>query len=94
MLNAKYIVIFKSVRDKNQFLYLAQQVYPEDSQCLYAQYLDATRKPHCYLLLDPAQDTDDLVRFRTDIFNPHYTTVYAPVDHETDKVELTCTAGP
>lgn len=93
-LNAKYIVIFKSVRDKNQFMYLARQVYPEDSHSLYRQYLDATKRPHGYLLLDLAQDTNDLVRFRTDIFNPHDSTVYAPVDHEKDKVEFTCTAGP
>jgi hypothetical protein len=34
-LNAKYIVVFKNVRDKNQFAYLARQVYPEDSNGLY-----------------------------------------------------------
>jgi hypothetical protein len=34
-LNAKYLVVFKNVRDKNQFAYLARQVYPEDSNVLY-----------------------------------------------------------
>ena len=89
-LNAKYIVIFKSVRDKNQFMYLARQVYPENSSSLYEQYLDATRRPHGYLLLDLSQDTDDLLRFRTDIFNPTSNVVYAPVDDETDQIELPC----
>ena len=30
-LNAHYIVAFKNVRDKKQFMYLASQVYPEDN---------------------------------------------------------------
>ena len=34
-LNAKYLVLLKNVRDKNQFLYLARQAFPEDSQSLY-----------------------------------------------------------
>ena len=33
-LNAKYLVLLKNVRDKNQFLYLARQAYPEDSHSL------------------------------------------------------------
>ena len=37
-LNAHYIVAFKNVRDKKQFMYLASQVYPEDSVGLYNAY--------------------------------------------------------
>jgi hypothetical protein len=33
-LNTKYLVVFKNVRDKNQFVYLARQVYREDSNGL------------------------------------------------------------
>jgi len=62
-----YLVVLKNVRDKNQFAYLARQVYPEDSNGLYESYLDATRRPHFYLLLDLAQDIDDHLRFRTHI---------------------------
>ena len=40
-LNAKYLLLLKNVRDKNQFLYLARQAYPEDSHSLYESYLDA-----------------------------------------------------
>jgi hypothetical protein len=36
--NAKYIVGFKKVRDKNQF-YPARQVYPEDIDGLFQAYL-------------------------------------------------------
>ena len=33
-LKAKYLVLLKNVRDKNQFTFLAHQVYPEHSQSL------------------------------------------------------------
>jgi len=67
-LNAKYLVLLKNVRDKNQFLYLARQEYPEDSHSLLDAYLDATRQPHGYLIIDSAQDTNDTLRFRTNVF--------------------------
>jgi CheY-like chemotaxis protein len=56
-LNAKYLVLLKNVRDKNQFLFLARQVYSEGSHSLYDSYRDATIKPNGYLILDFAQDT-------------------------------------
>ena len=68
LLKAKYIVLLKNTRDKNQFTYLARLVYPEDSAGLYEAYLEGTKQPHGYLVLDFAQDTDDLLRFRTGIF--------------------------
>ena len=58
-LNAHYIGAFKNVRDKKQFMYLDSQVYPEDSVGLYNAYLDATKKPYGYLLLDLTQNTND-----------------------------------
>jgi len=45
-LNAHYIVAFRNVRDKKEFMYLASQVYPEDSLGLYNTYLNATEKPY------------------------------------------------
>lgn len=50
---------------KYQFLHLARQVYPEDSDGLFMVYLDETERPHCYLLFDLSQDTDDPLMFRT-----------------------------
>jgi len=45
-LNAIYWVIYKNVRGKNQFLYLARQVYPEHSivcmKCIWKLYRDRT----------------------------------------------------
>jgi hypothetical protein len=87
-LNANYNFVFKNVRDKNQFAYLARLVYPEDSNGLYENYLDLTRRPHGYLLLDLALDTGDRLRFRTNIFPSEFSVMYAPVGYEKDKVEL------
>ena len=36
-LNAKYLVLFKNVRDKRQFSHLANQVLPEDSTGILRQ---------------------------------------------------------
>jgi len=88
-LNAKYIVALKNVRDKNQFLYLARQVCPEDSGGLFKAYLDATARPHGYIVLDLSQDGDDRLRYRTNIFPPEYpTVVYAPIGDEANTIEL------
>jgi hypothetical protein len=75
-LNAKYTVALKNVRDKNQFLYLARQVHPENSDSLYRAYIDATEKPHGYFILDFAQDTDDRLRYRTNFFPEEYLCPY------------------
>ena len=88
-LNAKYLVLLENVRNKNQFFYLARQAYLEDSYSLYESYRDATRQPHGYFILDFAQDTNDKLRFRTNVFPDEYPLiVYAPVNNETHKIEL------
>jgi hypothetical protein len=66
-------------------MFLARQVLPEDSKGLYQAYLDATQRPHGYLVLDLAQDTDNRLRFRTNIFPLEYPpAVYAEVGNETN----------
>jgi len=88
-LNAKYLVLLKNVRDKNQFPYLARQAYPEDSHSLYDAYRNGTRQPHGYLILDYEQDTDDTLRFRSNVFlDEGPPVVYAAVNDETHKVQL------
>ena len=61
-------MILKNIRDKYYFTHVARQVYPEDSAGLYKAYLDATKKPHGYFLLDYSQDTVNQLRFPTNIF--------------------------
>jgi len=94
-LNARYIVAFKNVRNKKQFIYLASQVYPENSVGLYNAYLDGTKEAHGYLLLDLIQNTNDGLRFRTRIFpydNPPLT-VYSYVGDEASGDELSHSTG-
>jgi len=68
-------------------MYQARQVHPEVSNLLYKAYLNVTTRPHGYLLLDLAQDTDDLLRFPTCILPDEYpTTFHVDVNNETDKI--------
>jgi hypothetical protein len=58
-------------------------VFPEDSDGLDKAYLDATQRPDGYLVLDLSQDTDDRLRFRTNIFTSEYPPViYAAVGYK------------
>ena len=82
-------MLLKNVRDKNQFTFLARQVYPEDSASLFESYRIATERPHGYFILDFAQDTDDRLRFRTNVFpDEGPPAVFAPIDDEPDTVQL------
>ena len=77
-------------------MHLARQVHPENRNSLFKAYLDATERPHGYLFLDLSQDTDDLLRFRTNIFPetdiiPEERTppiVYAKIEDGTSEIEL------
>ena len=57
-------------------MYLANQVYPEDSIGLYNEYLDAKQRHQGYLILDLTQYMDDGMRFRTNIFATEYPPVF------------------
>ena len=85
-LNAIYLVLFKNVRDKRQFSYLANQVLAEDSSGLFKAYLDATKRPNGYLLLDLTQDSEDRYRFRTNVFpREHPLIIYVAINDEKSK---------
>jgi len=88
-------VALKNVRDKKHFMYLASQVYPEDSLGLYNAYLDATQEPYGYLLLDLTQNTIDGLRFLTHIFPDKIPplTVYSYVGDDAREEELSHSAG-
>ena len=51
-LNAHYIVLFKSPRDKQQIYMLARQINPGRVQEFMRSYEDATSRPYGYLMLD------------------------------------------
>ena len=66
-LNAHYIVLFKSPRDKQQISMLARQVNPGKVQEFMRSFEDATRRPHGYLMLDLKPTTHDQQRLKTNI---------------------------
>ena len=66
-LNAHYIVLFKSPRDKQQISMLARQINPGKVQEFMKSYEDATSRPHGYLMLDLKPTTDDQQRLKTNV---------------------------
>ena len=66
-LNAHYIIMFKSPRDKLQIQCLGRQVYPSHQKYFMSAYEQSTELPHGYLLLDLKQITPDNLRLRTRI---------------------------
>jgi len=71
-------------------MFLDRQVYPENSTILYKVYLDASRQPYGYLILDLSQDTNDRLRFRKNIFatDSPPPIVYAPIEDEASEIKL------
>lgn len=90
-LQYSYIAILNSPRDRQQFNFLARQIYPNNPKELVRIYNEITEKPYSYLFIDLTQTTHNLFRFRTDIFNPAYSTVYCqyPLPNEING-ELVC----
>ena len=66
-LNAHYIVLFKSPRDKQKIYMLAIQVNPGKVQVFMRSYEDATRRPHGYLMLNLKPTTDDQQRLEANV---------------------------
>lgn len=93
-LNAKYIVLFKNPRDRQQFNFIARQIYPEESKELIRVYNEVTRTPHGYLIIDLTQGISDLLRFRTNIFNQHYLAVcFATINEENEDIKTESIEG-
>lgn len=87
-LNAHYIVLFKSPRDKSSVNVLASQMYPGNVLFFKQVYADATKNPYSYLLIDLKQNTPDCLRLRTDIFPGDQTHVYVDKRDCLDKISL------
>lgn len=68
-LNAHYIVLMKNKRDGASVSFLARQISPYNTRYITEAYLKATRKPYSYLLFDLRQETNDLIRLRSNIFS-------------------------
>lgn len=68
-LNAHYIILMKNKRDGVSVSFLARQISPYNTRYITEAYLKATRKPYSYLLFDLRQETNDLIRIRSNIFS-------------------------
>jgi predicted ATPase len=69
-LNADYFFIMKNARDKLQITNLAKQFCPGNSTYVTQSFMDATKSPFSYLLIDFTQKAPDNLRLRSKIF-PH-----------------------
>ena len=68
-LNSKYIVLMKNTRDSSSVSILAKQTHPFRTRFVTDAYLDATRNPYSYLLIDLRQETPEEIRLRGNIFS-------------------------
>ncbi len=51
------------------FTLLSKVSFPENTMYIKEIFLDATSKPHGYLMFDLEQSTPEFLRFRSNIFN-------------------------
>ena len=77
-LNAHYIVLFKSTRDRAQIRTFCMQVDPVHWRSLLESYEDATQEGHSYILYDFKPKQLDHLRTRTRIFPDESCVVYIP----------------
>lgn len=68
-LNSHYIVLMKNNRDGASVSYLARQISPYHSKYITESYMKATKNPYSYLLFDMRQETNDMLRLRSNIFS-------------------------
>ena len=67
-INANFIALFRSTRDRLQVMNLAKQMYPGETKFLLEAFVNATAEPYGYLLLDLRPTTPEQFRVRTNIF--------------------------
>ena len=79
-LNSGYIVLFKNPRDFSQAVFLARQASPYNNNLVLEAFLDATIKPHSYLMFDFIQSTQETHRMRSNIFPGEKDFIYVKKD--------------
>ena len=77
-LNAQYLIVFKSPRDKTVVQHLANQMFPKNTKFLVEAFDDATNEAFGYLVVDLRQDTPEEFRIRTKIFPGMREVAYVP----------------
>ena len=77
-LNAHYIVIFPTKRDKLQVQVLGRQMFPGQGNFFLDSYKDATSIRYGYLVCDLHPASDPCYQLRTHVFPGEVTWVYQP----------------
>ena len=81
-LNASYIVLFRSPRDKTQIMNLAKQMYPGNAKFVLEAYENAAERSHEYLVIDLRSNTPEQFRLRTNIFPDETQYAYVRRDYK------------
>ena len=66
--NASYIILQKNPRDSASIKYLARQMSSQDSDFIFWAYSEATKDPYSHFFLDFNQETEDKLRFKSNVF--------------------------
>lgn len=69
-LNAHYLFLMKNDRDKQQINNLARQVCPGNSTYVVESFIQATKSPYSFLLMDFRPQSPNILKLRSHIF-PH-----------------------
>ena len=51
-LHAQYVVLLKNLQDSSQFVHLTKQLYLHNLRFVHKAYVNTTKRPYGYLLLD------------------------------------------
>ena len=73
---AHYMVLFNNPLDKSVIQHLANRIMPKQQKIFLKIFEKASNRPHGYLFIDGRQNTPEIARFRTDIFN-YYQRVFS-----------------
>ena len=68
-LNANYLVIYKSPRDKGQIAILGRQMYPIKWKVFVSAFEKATEMPYSYMVIDYLPTTPHEFRLKGNIFD-------------------------
>ena len=67
-LNSHYLILFNNPRDRSQIKYLSRQISPSNTRYIEEAFSDATSKSHGYIVFDLRQQTPEILRLRSNIF--------------------------
>ena len=76
--NAHVLILFKNPRDSSSVQILGRQMFPTAKNFLSEAFLDATKKPFSYLVVNSHQRTDERMRVIGNLFEDSDVTVYIP----------------